>query len=401
VLKLLYNLDVWRVSLVTKPSVKRAVFLVVKSGDPPSGGVEIQKESGFVAKSELRKQLFGYALEPNTTDTQGETISEEDVEKAAHSFLMNAFCGNPRTLAGAGTDLNHAVLRAPDGTIWAFPIESVFDHAGVCAGEQSIKGGWWLGWQLSDPAWEKFLKGEITGVSIWGWGERDEISESGEAAEPRKSDITGLGPSNLNGTSRGLAVVSKREVAPDTSKGEDMAEDQGKKEGQEQALTPEGFIAKLLAPFKGVVNVDAATIAKAMGDYFGPLKAEVDALKADKEVVAKAAADGAKAASDALAAIRQSLDEIKAEMAKKADVSVGEAVKTAETKADAALAGVAKSVQDVTDRVTKLESLPAQSPAGAAGVAQPRASAPAPSVPIQIPAGVDVRTFFKSIGQAI
>jgi len=399
VLKLLYNLDVWRVSLVTKPAVKRAVFLVVKSGDPPSGGVEIQKESGFVAKSELRKQVFGYALEPNTTDTQEETISEEDVEKAAHSFLMNAFCGNPRTLAGAGTDLNHTVLRAPDGTIWGFPIESVFDHAGVCAGENSIKGGWWLGWQLSDPAWEKFLKGEITGVSIWGWGERDEISESGKAAEPRKNDITGSDPSNLNGTSRGLAVVSKREVAPDTSKGEDMAEE--KKEGQEQALTPEGFIAKLLAPFKGVVNVDAATIAKAIGDYFGPLKAEVDALKADKEVVAKAAADGAKAASDALAAIRQSLDEIKTELAKKADVSVGEAVKTAETKADAALAGVAKSVQDVANRVTKLESLPAQASAGAAGVAQPKAGAPAPITPIQIPAGVDVRTFFRSIGQTI
>ena len=392
-LKLLYNLDVWRVALVTKPAVKRAVFLVVKSGDPPSVGVEVQKECAFVAKSDLRKQVFGYALEPNVGDTQDEAISDYDVEQAAHSFMKNAFLGNPQTLAGAGTDLNHSVLRAPDGAIWGYPIESTIDHEGILAGDKSIKGGWWLGWQLSDPAWEKYLKGEITGVSIWGWGERDEIVESGKASEPRKIDTAGDSPPNLNGTSRGLATVTKRGPTPtDTSKGESMADEN---KGQEQALTPDGFIAKLLAPFKGVVNVDAPTIAKAMGEYFEPLKVELAALKAEKEVVAKAVADHAKATTDALVAIQKSLDEIKAELPKKADAAIGATVLTATTKADE----VAKSVAAIDGRLTKLEAAPSQSTVTLP--AQGPAKIAPPVMPVGIPAGVDVRTFFRSIGQAV
>lgn len=116
-----------------------------------------------VGVSPMRQIVYGVVLEPDTFDAQDDTISPEEIEKAAHSFLSES-----RVIGS-----EHA------GEIAAVPVESFVAPQDLqfndpVYGQQIVrKGSWVLGMKIRDPGqWQKVINGEYAGFSVGGFGLR-------------------------------------------------------------------------------------------------------------------------------------------------------------------------------------------------------------------------------------
>jgi len=134
---------------------KARIPLVLKESD----GVQIRK-------ADHRKQIvYGVVLEPDTEDAQGDVISAEDIEEAAHGYLERARKVKAR--------------HKGDPIEKAFPVESYiapcdlkFD-GGPYGSSVVKKGSWVLGVKVLDPEeWAKVEKGEYKAFSVGGTGTR-------------------------------------------------------------------------------------------------------------------------------------------------------------------------------------------------------------------------------------
>lgn len=110
-----------------------------------------------------RRIVYGIVLEPNVEDSQGDVVSKEDVELAAHRFLY----GN------APIGIQHGRL-APDTVK---PVESYIAPADFMLGGQVVKAGSWvLATHVPDDAlWQQVKKEGFGSYSVAGTGKRSPL----------------------------------------------------------------------------------------------------------------------------------------------------------------------------------------------------------------------------------
>lgn len=117
-----------------------------------------------IVKADAMKQIvYGAVLVPNEEDTQGEFVTTQDVETAAHGWMASS-----------------RVIGAEHGApIDAVPVESYIapsdlEFDGPFGHTVERKGTWMLGVKINDPEqWQKVMSGEYTGFSVGGFGLRE------------------------------------------------------------------------------------------------------------------------------------------------------------------------------------------------------------------------------------
>jgi rubrerythrin len=102
--------------------------------------------------------VYGVVSEPDTIDLQGDRLSESEIRKACHKFMMES----------------QRIGKEHEGQAKADIIESYIAPTDfVCGGQKVRKGSWVMAIKIHDPKiWQSVKKGDITGLSIAGKGDR-------------------------------------------------------------------------------------------------------------------------------------------------------------------------------------------------------------------------------------
>lgn len=120
-----------------------------------------------IVKNDVARQIaYGVVLEPRSSDapdTQGDWYSAEDIEKAAHGFLLGVAKG-----VAWGDRMHDEVSQI------GYPVESFIAPVDFPAGDQVIKAGSWvIGMHYPDAdIWDLVVKGELAAFSVGGSGKR-------------------------------------------------------------------------------------------------------------------------------------------------------------------------------------------------------------------------------------
>lgn len=125
-----------------------------------------------IVKAEERI-VTGLVLKPEVVDGQGDIMSAKVIAKAAHDWLA-AF--NRSTKLG----LQHNSFKKNENRF--YPIESYVAPIEFVMGTSIVKAGTWVlsVFVADDKIWEAVKKGEITGFSIGGKANAQELSEDEE-----------------------------------------------------------------------------------------------------------------------------------------------------------------------------------------------------------------------------
>lgn len=140
------------VSLVDKAANKHK-FLITKS----QGNEADFQTYGRILKADSH-YVTGIVYEPMTEDTDGNYMTEEEIEKAAHWYMKNA----------GDADIQHCFEKAEGVEV----VESFIAKSDMeIEGQQIKKGTWIMTMEVSDDTvWDSIEKGEITGFSMGGKG---------------------------------------------------------------------------------------------------------------------------------------------------------------------------------------------------------------------------------------
>lgn len=169
----LTDLDVDIVSAVGDPAVTRSQWVIAKSksGGGGKAGV-LTKEANstplLVDKDDSPKQkAWAAVLIPDEVDAQGDLISKETIEEAAHEFLKVDVEG--LSVDQPEIDSDHDLMTGKGSVIesWTLKSEQSFDLPS--GGSESYpEGTWMLGVEFEDETWERIEAGELQGFSIYG-----------------------------------------------------------------------------------------------------------------------------------------------------------------------------------------------------------------------------------------
>ena len=118
--------------------------------------------ANFVKADDEQQIVTGIVLEPETVDAQGDIISAEEIEKAAHKFLAKSRVVGEKHKSQAQAEVVESYIAPQDITI----------------GDQAVKAGTWiLSVKVHDGnLWEEVKRGEITGFSIGAIGMREKVA---------------------------------------------------------------------------------------------------------------------------------------------------------------------------------------------------------------------------------
>jgi len=110
-----------------------------------------------------RRIVLGVVLEPDSVDAHGDTISAEEIERAAHRWMAK--------FQNRG-EMHDKIVN---NKIEIY--ESYISPVDLTMGGQSVKKGTWLLMVhvTDDTIWDKIKSGEYTGFSMGGFARRDEL----------------------------------------------------------------------------------------------------------------------------------------------------------------------------------------------------------------------------------
>ncbi len=151
------------------PGFRRRGNLCVKIGSPldkdePGKSFDKQVFFKIAMIDEVKRIVFGPVLVPNEVDLQGDFEFREDIEAAAHSFLLNRgkIGEQHQIFQGIGDVVESHVLREP--------MTGAKD-------EVLAVGTWMMGVKITnDPTWQRVLRKELNGFSIGFRGQREGVS---------------------------------------------------------------------------------------------------------------------------------------------------------------------------------------------------------------------------------
>lgn len=117
-----------------------------------------------IAKADVEKQLvYGVVLTPDEVDSQDDFMTADDIEKAAHSYLVQS------RVVGA----QHEKPMNKAEVVESYIAPQDMDWDGQYGPQQVKKGAWVLGVKINDrKEWQKVLDGEYQGFSVGGYGVR-------------------------------------------------------------------------------------------------------------------------------------------------------------------------------------------------------------------------------------
>jgi len=126
-----------------------------------SGKITKEYHAAILKADEEQRLVYGVVLEPDTVDSQGDTISADEIEKAAHRFLVKSRVVGDRHSKKAKAEVVESYI-APIDFEWG--------------GQKVKKGSWVLGVHISDDRlWNAVKKGEYQSFSVGGFGVREEV----------------------------------------------------------------------------------------------------------------------------------------------------------------------------------------------------------------------------------
>lgn len=159
--RILSNVEVTHVSFVDKGANKKSFFLLKSEQE-----LNLTKEIKLIAKEDETKQLaYGLVYEPDVEDAHGDSMTAEEIEKSAHYFMQHQHI-----------DKQH---NFDDSTDYGHVVESYIAPADlVIGGVDVVKGSWLMAVKASDSVWEEIQKGEVTGFSLAGMAEIEEVAKS-------------------------------------------------------------------------------------------------------------------------------------------------------------------------------------------------------------------------------
>lgn len=164
----LRDIQVHFLSLVPAAANQRTVL--VKSASQ-SGRVVLEKELRIEKADAARHTVYGVVYAPDETDTEGDTVSAADIQKAAYAFMREGRTGQVDSdhdgEAGKGYVAESWLVRPRDPL---FPDEP--------------PGTWAVGVKVTDPAtWQRVERGELRGLSMAGLA-RPELLTGADEPEP-------------------------------------------------------------------------------------------------------------------------------------------------------------------------------------------------------------------------
>lgn len=110
-------------------------------------------------KDDAKQIVYGVVLTPDLRDSQGDIVTAEEIEKAAHKFLVNY----------RKHDVQHNERAAGVETVESFVAPQDLE----IAGQPVTKGSWVMATHISDAdVWAQVQKDELGGYSIGGSGVR-------------------------------------------------------------------------------------------------------------------------------------------------------------------------------------------------------------------------------------
>jgi hypothetical protein len=120
------------------------------------------KKSVEIAKfDEEQRLIYGIVLVPDVMDLQGDVCSKEDIQEAAHDYLINSRLIKAQHRSPTDADVVECYIAPVD-----IPIGKGIAPAGSWVMVTKVR---------SEAMWTAIKKGEITGYSIGGRGTREEI----------------------------------------------------------------------------------------------------------------------------------------------------------------------------------------------------------------------------------
>lgn len=123
----------------------------------------VSKEyTATILKANTEKQIvYGIVLEPDTIDSQNDTITADEIERTAHNFLVESRVIGDQHRTKAKCEVVESYLTPIDMTL----------------GGQTVKRGTWvIGVHVSDPKlWAGIKAGQYTGFSVGGVALRETV----------------------------------------------------------------------------------------------------------------------------------------------------------------------------------------------------------------------------------
>ena len=126
--------------------------------------MELQRDVQIIKLHEEQQVVRGVVLEPDVVDAQDDIMKAEEIETAAHGFMIEA----QRVVIGEVVDVDHSE-QADIVVVESFLAPVEFEEGG-----QTIrKGSWVLAVKVfDDEVWESVKSGDRTAFSIQGQAER-------------------------------------------------------------------------------------------------------------------------------------------------------------------------------------------------------------------------------------
>lgn len=143
-----------------------------------------QMKTERIIKTETTNQTATFViLEPGVIDLNGQEISEEEIIKTAHEFVIN--------ITEKYVNVNHQKNTDQDDVIF---VESYVSPIDMEISDETIKKGTWLvAFKfLSADKWQMLLDGDITGVSMEGTGWVEKSAEQIEQLEKIEKKFTSI-----------------------------------------------------------------------------------------------------------------------------------------------------------------------------------------------------------------
>lgn len=150
--------------LSKKPGIENPEALCAWLHYQAEGKWPAQKAEGaeltgpIVFKNSAKRIAYGAILVPGEEDSDGEVLSEERVEKAAHEWMEDyRHLDLQHSLNNAGVPVESYLLPMPM-TVKALDGEEMF----------LPKGTWIMGGKANEDVWERIESNELTGYSVMG-----------------------------------------------------------------------------------------------------------------------------------------------------------------------------------------------------------------------------------------
>lgn len=147
----LRNAKITHVSYVDKAANLKKFFLTKAEGD-----TNFELEVAITkANDESKRLVYGVVYEPERIDAHGDYMTADEIEKAAHDFLINA----------RNIDVQHNFKEGFGDVVESYIAKQDDLESGI------IKGSWVLVTKATPEVWDAIQKGDITGYSMAGTAE--------------------------------------------------------------------------------------------------------------------------------------------------------------------------------------------------------------------------------------